>query len=64
VGFYAFLDDEDDTTPYFRGVSISHEKQIVNCRYSILQQKLLLFILSVLKFLCIKIQNPENPKKS
>jgi hypothetical protein len=30
--FMHFLDDEDDTTPDFRGFSISHEKQIVNCR--------------------------------
>jgi hypothetical protein len=27
-----FLDNEDDTTPDFRGFYISHEKQIVNCR--------------------------------
>jgi hypothetical protein len=29
--FTHFLDD-DDITPDFRGFSISHEKQIVNCR--------------------------------
>jgi hypothetical protein len=30
VGLYAFLDDGDDTTPDFRGFSISHLKQTVN----------------------------------
>jgi hypothetical protein len=30
--FMHFLDDEDDTIPDFRGFSVSHEKQIVNCR--------------------------------
>jgi hypothetical protein len=30
--FTRFLDDEDDITPDFKGFSITHEKQIVNCR--------------------------------
>jgi hypothetical protein len=29
--FTLFLDDEDDTTPDFRGFSISRDKKIVNC---------------------------------
>jgi hypothetical protein len=30
--FTRFFDNEDDTTPDFRCFSISHQKQIVNCR--------------------------------
>jgi hypothetical protein len=30
--FMCFLADEDDTTPDFKGFSISHEKQVVNHR--------------------------------
>jgi hypothetical protein len=32
VAFARFLDNQDDTTPDFRGFSISYEKQIENCR--------------------------------
>jgi hypothetical protein len=33
--FAFFVTHEDDTTPDFRNFSISHVKQIVNCRQSI-----------------------------
>jgi hypothetical protein len=51
--FTSFLDNEDDTTPHFRGFSISYEKQIVND---------LLKYTKELTCEEAKFQNPENPK--
>jgi hypothetical protein len=55
--FTRFLEDEDDTTPDFRGFSISHEKQTVNCRQSIPQH-----IIFIIYFVCIKIPLHKDPK--
>lgn len=56
MGFYAFL-DEDDTTENFRGFSVSHERQIVNCRQNIPRH--MVFIIC---FVCYKIPLRYDPK--
>jgi hypothetical protein len=57
-----FLDNEDDTTIYFRDFLFLMKNKVKNIDKAYFYTYLLLFILPVLEFFCIKIKNLRSPQ--